>query len=145
MITPQPESRPHADGAEKNPSDGPLSPEPPARNQIDGGPVFDRRVQKVIALLSKDLSRRWTLAELAAHAGVSPRYLERLFKAQTGFTPLQLLKVLRLERARKELVGSFKSVSEVAEGVGYRAEDKHFGRYFRAEYDATPSAFRRRG
>lgn len=108
-------------------------------------PPLDRRVRKVVALFGEDLTRRWTLDDFAAEVGVTARHLERLFKADTGFTPLQLLKALRLERAALALAQTGKAVKEVAAEVGYRADTKHFHRDFKAEYGVAPGAYRQMG
>ena len=49
------------------------------------------------------LSDKLTLADLAAHANVSVRTLNRRFRAETGLSPLQWLLQLRIDRARELL------------------------------------------
>jgi transcriptional regulator GlxA family with amidase domain len=143
MFTPQPEPRSGRADAENCRPNDPRSPEPPTQNQPDGGAPADWRVQKVIALFGRDLSRHWTLGELAALACVTPSYLERLFKAATGTGPLQYLKALRLKRALAELTTSEKPVRQIAAEVGYRPQGRHFFRDFRACYGLSPQECRR--
>jgi AraC-like DNA-binding protein len=143
MTTPQPESRPHANGAEKDASDGSHSPEPQPQDQPNVAAPADWRVQKIIALFGQDLSRHWTLGELSALARVTPGYLEQLFKEATGSCPLQYLKALRLERVLAELTDSEKKVWQIAKAVGYQPRGRHFFRDFKARYGMSPRQCRR--
>ena len=45
----------------------------------------------------------WSLARMAAVAHVTPRHLTRLFSQHGGTTPLDYLRAIRLELARREL------------------------------------------
>jgi transcriptional regulator GlxA family with amidase domain len=144
MTIPQSEPRRVRDGAQNTNNRDPLNPEQQYSNRIDNLPALDRRVRRVITLFEQDLARRWTLDELAAQFAITPRHLEWLFSRQTGFTPLQLLKALRLERACAELACTFKSVRRIAEEVGYRPESHHFERDFKAKYGLSPKAYRGR-
>lgn len=107
-------------------------------------PGTDRRIRQLVTALKADPGRAWPLAELAAAVRLSPRQLERLFREQTGFTPKQYLRLMRLEEARRMLETSLASVKEIAASVGYRAESHHFERDFRRRYGLTPGACRER-
>jgi AraC-like DNA-binding protein len=68
--------------------------------------------------------------------------LGRLFKEETGQSPLQYLHDLRLAHACQLLVREFKNVQKIAEEVGFR-QVGYFNRVFKACYGCTPSAYRR--
>lgn len=84
-----------------------------------------------------------TLADLAAHAGLSPYHLHRLFKAHTGVTPKAYAAAHRAERLRRELDAGG-SVTGAIYDAGYNSS----GRFY-AEADAvlgmTPSRYRNGG
>ena len=57
---------------------------------------MDPRVQSVVVLLEEDLHREPPLTILASFVHLSPSRLRHLFKAETGLTPAQHIKSLRL-------------------------------------------------
>ncbi len=60
-----------------------------------------------------------TLEELASIAQLSPFYFSRVFKQQTGFAPMDYVINTRIEHAKSMLLTTGKSISEIAEEVGY--------------------------
>jgi AraC-like DNA-binding protein len=57
--------------------------------------------------------------------------------------PLQYLRHLRLEEARRLLENSFKQVKVIAAAVGL-PDRSHFTRDFKEKYGCTPSEYRRK-
>jgi AraC family transcriptional regulator, arabinose operon regulatory protein len=103
----------------------------------------DLRVRQVINLLSEDLSRPFNLDTLAASVNLSPSRLRHLFKSETGLTPAQYLKRLRIEGARKLLEGSFLRLKEVMPRVGV-GDESHFVRDFKKAHGLPPIKYRLR-
>ena len=97
--------------------------------QRDGG---DGRcdVEALKAWLAGEAPRRLRITELAEHSGVSSRTVERAF-LRTGCTPLEYLRGVRLEQARRILSdrAPAATVAEAAILAGFT----HLGR-FSAEY-----------
>ena len=56
----------------------------------------------VTAAILKNIDDVRSVADMAKIAGFSPRQLQRRLKARTGFTPHDLLKVLRMQRSFRE-------------------------------------------
>ena len=84
-----------------------------------------------------------TLAELAAHAGLSTFHLHRVFKAITGLTPKQYAAAHRTRRVKAELDRS-NTVTEAIYGAGYNSN----GRFYEQSNDVlgmTPTAYRAGG
>lgn len=67
------------------------------------------------------------LAELAAHAGLSPFHFHRVFKARTGLTPKAYAEARRRERVHAGLGGG-KSVTEAIYDSGFNSN----GRFYEA-------------
>ena len=64
---------------------------------------MDRRVFHIRDKLSQSLGRSWSVDDMAAEVKMSAPHFQRLFKHQTGLTPMAYLGDLRLEKARELL------------------------------------------
>lgn len=65
---------------------------------------MDKRIFHLIERLSKNLSRTWTVEDMAAEAKMSVPHLHRLFREETGgFTPNAYLRDLQLVAMAKML------------------------------------------
>lgn len=104
---------------------------------------MDPRVQQAINLLSEDLSRPLDVNAMAASLNLSPSRLRHLFKKETGLTPAQYLKRLRIEIARELLEGSFLRLKEVMPKVGVN-DESHFVRDFKKAHGLPPITYRDR-
>jgi two-component system response regulator YesN len=104
---------------------------------------MDIRVRQVITLLSQDLSRNVDIKALASSVDLSASRLRHLFKDETGLTPAQYLKRLRLERARELMEGSFLRVKEVMPQLGI-TDESHFVTDFKKTYGLPPIKYRHR-
>ena len=83
-----------------------------------------------------------SLAEIAAAAGLSPAHFARRFKASLGIAPHRHLLRLRLERAKRLLRETDRSVAQVAFECGF-SHQEHMTRFFGRLVGTTPAAFRR--
>jgi len=108
-------------------------------------PLLSRGVRRALDAMRANVGRDWSLADLADISGVSGRTLQRQFRSFLGKTPRAVLRDIRFEFARRELLhGSPGSkVMDVAEDCGLT----HFGRFsveYRRRYGETPSQTRKR-
>lgn len=99
-----------------------------------------RLVDRAKLLLAGDLTRRWTLAEIASEVGGSPVYLTQAFKQVEGMPLYRYHLRLRLARAL-DLVADCKDVAALALDLGFSSHS-HFSAAFRQAYGRTPSEFR---
>jgi AraC family transcriptional regulator of adaptative response / DNA-3-methyladenine glycosylase II len=81
------------------------------------------------------------LAEIAAHIGVSPRRLSRLFQEKTGIPFSRWIRWERVSRAKKLLRDSDAAISDVAVAAGFRST-RTFERAFKDVLGITASQFR---
>jgi len=79
--------------------------------------------------------------QLASELGLGRSQFYRKIKALTNYSPVELLRRLRLQRAKEELARSEKSVSEIAYEVGF-STPAYFTKCFRDSYGKTPSEYR---
>lgn len=100
------------------------------------------RLRKVRDLMVKHLEDEFSLIRLAREAGMSEFHFSRAFKRTTGFKPSQYFINLRMERARRLLRETNRSIIEIGLNVGYTSPS-HFSRTFHREVGISPSRYRR--
>jgi AraC family transcriptional regulator len=98
------------------------------------------RVEKVIAMLSKDLAAPPALEEIGRAVGCSAFHLSRTFSAFTGRTIPQYLRQLRMERAAELLRSGKFNVTETALEVGYSSLS-HFSQAFHETFGCCPGLY----
>ena len=105
------------------------------------GSTFARRrlVDRVKVLLASDLSRRWTLAGIAAEIRGSPVYLTQAFQQVEGMPLYRYHLHLRLARAL-DLIAEREDLSALAQDLGFSSHS-HFSAAFKRSYGRTPSDF----
>lgn len=84
-----------------------------------------------------------SIADVAAHIGVSRATLAALFRKELGVTPSDYLAYVRLKQAANLLKNTSLSVAEVSHSVGY-ADALYFSKVFTKKFGLSPTAFRRR-
>jgi AraC-like DNA-binding protein len=105
------------------------------------GATYSRRrlVDRVKVLLAGDLSRRWTLADIASQIRGSPVYLTQVFQQVEGMPLYRYHLRLRLARAL-DLIPEREDLSGLAQDLGFSSHS-HFSAAFRQAYGRTPSEF----
>ena len=83
------------------------------------GAIADPRIGAALALLHADIARRWTVDELATSVAMSRTSFAERFKVLTGVPPLRYLIEWRMAVAGAALKSNQRSISDVAESVGY--------------------------
>lgn len=81
-----------------------------------------------------------TLAELS---GIGETYYRNIFQAVFGVPPTRYIQQYRVEKAKELLVGSEKSVDDIAVSVGF-ANASYFCKVFKSITGMTPMAFAER-
>jgi AraC family transcriptional regulator len=100
------------------------------------------KLRKITELMAAHLEEEFSLIRLAREADMSEFHFSRLFKRTTGLTPSQYFIHLRMEKARRLLRETSKSVIEIGLDVGY-SSPSHFAQIFRREVGIPPSEYRR--
>ena len=100
-------------------------------------------VEKIIDYFEDHYADKISLDQIAENMYLSPFYISRIFKAETGDTPIRYLINVRLEHAweilkeQKEL-----SIQEVAARVGYE-DAYHFSKLFKKKFGISPSGVKK--
>ncbi|MBI4928598.1 MAG: AraC family transcriptional regulator [Anaerolineae bacterium] len=102
---------------------------------VQGGytPVIARAVEK----LRRDFDQPLRMEELARELGISVSGLHHHFKAVTALSPLQFQKQLRLQEARRLMLGEALDAASAAYRVGYQ-DASHFNREYKSLFGSPP-------
>lgn len=76
-------------------------------------------VERAIQIMHSHLREPLSLADLASAAYLSPAYFNRIFRRQIGIPPVEYLSALRLQTARRLLLATSLSVTDICFEVGY--------------------------
>lgn len=104
--------------------------------------IPNQRVRIVIEFMTANLHRRIRLDELAKVANLSPSHLSHIFKTQTGLSPGEYLRTVRMEKARHLLATSLLSIKQIMAIAGYNSKS-HFVRHFKKSFGVAPSEYRK--
>ncbi|OED50866.1 AraC family transcriptional regulator [Rhodobacteraceae bacterium (ex Bugula neritina AB1)] len=103
--------------------------------------VRGKSVARAVAVMQANLEAPLPIAAVARQAGRSQKDLEVRMKAELSATPQAVYRRLRLIQARKLVLETVLSVSEIALRCGYD-DPSALTRAFKAEFGTTPRALR---
>jgi AraC-like DNA-binding protein len=98
---------------------------------------YTSRIARVIERLRQEYDQPLRIESLAREQGMSVSGLHHHFKAVTAMSPLQYQKRLRLQEARRLLLGEDVDAASVAFRVGYR-DASHFNWEYKSLFGAPP-------
>ena len=93
---------------------------------------------RAIRWLRENLAQPLRVEELAGELHVSPSTLHHQFRALTSTSPVQYQKLLRLQEARRLIMGGSFGAADAAFEVGY-ASPAQFSREYKRLFGAPPS------
>ena len=105
-------------------------------------PAVEKAMAHVHATLDADPAALIDLTELAEAAAVTPEHLCRLFKTSTGRSPIETVRLARLDQAATLLARSNFAVKRIADLCGF-SSPFHFSRRFSRAFGCSPRAMRR--
>ncbi|MGW4941505.1 GlxA family transcriptional regulator [Actinoplanes sp. NPDC004185] len=98
-------------------------------------------MEPLLRWLDEHAGRELTMAEIAAHAGMSTRTLNRRFREQTGTTPLRWLHRARVRQAQHLLETTAEGVDRIGARVGFGSPTA-FRERFKRIVGTSPHAYR---
>ena len=99
-------------------------------------------VARALALLHRDIARRWTVDDLGREVGLSRSALADRFIRLIGVPPMHYLANWRMQVATQKLRNTSASLAQIAEIIGYDSEAA-FSRAFKKAFGAAPATWRR--
>ena len=102
----------------------------------------ERTIAGITRYLQEHLSEEMSLSVLAEEFHLNPQYISQLFRNEIGVNFLAYLTSIRMEKAKKLLLSTSLSVTEVADQSGY-GDYRVFTKVFKKSEGITPSQYRR--
>lgn len=98
-------------------------------------------LEKAIAYIWEHLSGELSREEVAGQAFLSPDYMSKLFKKETGLTFHEYVMSQRITLAKRLLKDSKKNIQEISGAIGFNSVS-YFIKQFKKETGKTPREFR---
>jgi AraC-like DNA-binding protein len=99
-------------------------------------------LETVIQFMKEHVNEALPLPAMAARAGISVTHFSRLFRQQTGFSPMDYFIHLKIQRACRYLTLSQLSIKEISAQIGYE-DPYYFSRIFRKVMGLPPAEYRK--
>lgn len=101
-----------------------------------------KEIQNAINFMHQHILDMVTLDQVADAVCISTSYLCRLFQKNTGKTPMEYYRGLKLEYARQSLATTRRQTKEISQRLGYD-DPAYFSRLFKKETGLSPREFRK--
>ena len=102
----------------------------------------ERVISSITRYMQEHISKEISLGVLATEFHLNPQYISQLFKNEIGVGFLAYLTNIRMEKAKKLLLSTALSVTEISSYAGY-GDYRVFTKVFKKAEGITPSQFRR--
>lgn len=97
----------------------------------------DRRITRAIGILRENYDRPLSMDRLARELGMSVSGFHQQFKSVTAMSPLQFQKQIRLQEARRLMLGEDLDAATAGFRVGYE-DPSYFSRDYKKAFGAPP-------
>ena len=100
----------------------------------------DETIMEIMKYMETHLDENLTTPSLAEYFGYSSEHFCRKFKGATGLTPMNYLKIYRMEEAYKMMKNEGLNVKETAASCGFD-DANYFARCFKAHFGMSPTKY----
>lgn len=97
---------------------------------------------KVLDYLEHCYTEKLTLDKIAADLFLNKHYISHVFKDETGYSPMEYVISLRMNKAKSLLAETDRSITDIAVACGY-TNFTYFSRLFKKSTGISPSNFRK--
>ena len=104
---------------------------------------YSLSIRKAIHYIYTHMPDPFSVADVAAEAGLSPNRLSTNFHKETGSTLSSYIRDARLSRAAQHLLNTTWNIQKICSSVGI-PDSNYFARIFKQKYGNTPSDYRLR-
>ena len=106
-------------------------------------PSVHNMISVAIKYIDEHLNEKLTVEEICEQVPLSRFYFCRLFRKNTGMSPVEYITQRRVSTAKKMILNTDMSISEIAEHVGF-GSFSNFSNRFRQTEGVSPREFRKR-
>ena len=106
------------------------------------GQLAPWQLRRAEEMLLVDSYRITTITEIARACGLSRGHFSKAFKASTGSTPHRWFARCRMEKAKRDLLHSSKSIAQIAADCGF-SDQSHLTRAFQQATGVAPRSWQR--
>ena len=99
-------------------------------------------IDKVLAYLERNYSKKIKLETLAKISGCAPRTFQRNFREAAGQSPFEHLLSVRLRHAKQLLINPSVSMAEIALQTGF-TDSAYFAKQFKKIFEISPKTYRK--
>lgn len=99
------------------------------------------KIQMVKRLIDSDLSKNYTISDLAKAVGTNNQYLKKYFKQQYGKTVMSYMTEMKMEHAKKLILMGKYRIADIARICGYKYST-HFTTAFKKYFGFVPNSLR---
>ncbi|HBE03955.1 MAG: hypothetical protein A2096_09870 [Spirochaetes bacterium GWF1_41_5] len=103
--------------------------------------IPDSRITKVLDYINNNIEKTFTVGKLSETIHLEESYFIRIFRRQTGISPISYINQKKMECARNLLILTSAKLHEVARETGF-VNYHYFSRLFRKIYKCSPQEFR---
>lgn len=100
----------------------------------------NKTINQIIAYLEQNISQTIYLDDVCNEFYLSKTYLKRFFKKETGYTVMNYLKILRMEKAKKLIREADMSFTEIAQQISFDSVH-YFSTSFKKYTNLSPSEY----
>ena len=111
---------------------------------VENDTISERiEISRAIIYIHTHLNERITVDQIADSVNMSTSHFSRVFREEMQQTPSEYLQCIRLERVKKLLVSSKKTITEIALESGFNSS-AYLSTLFMKKYNLTPTAYKRK-
>lgn len=99
------------------------------------------KLESVLAYINEHYEQDIQLETLAQYHKISSRYLRKIFMEHVGFSAMEYITMLRIEKAKDLLKNTSIPISDIALQIGYNSF-QYFSMIFKKKTSITPKDFR---
>lgn len=96
---------------------------------------------KIMHLVDQHIFNEINLKDISSKLNYSTSYICRTFKKQTGFTVMEYYNFTRLEKAKKLLIETTDTITEISSNLNFSSVH-HFSNAFKALFEISPIKYR---